>query len=138
MLSRGSEDGEKEVKGVLEQDGQMRDRRGAGARRGEGFDCRPEQVDVEEQQEDSEASDGWLFFDMCERVEGSEKSGEEKRRGGRGKIRGGLYDVLNLLWDMLGGGLEGNREGDGEKRKGKRGGRGRFLHQARRSHGRGG
>ena len=60
VLGEGGEGTEEEVKGVLEEDGECGDGRVRGEGWGEGFDVRPGQVDVEEEEEDAEAGDGGL------------------------------------------------------------------------------
>lgn len=60
MLGEGREGAEEEVEDVLEEDGEVRDRRGGRERGGEAFDVCPGQVDVEEKEEGTETDDGGL------------------------------------------------------------------------------
>lgn len=60
VLGEGGEGTEEEVEGVLEEDGECGDGRVRGEGWGEGFDVRPGQVDVEEEEEDAKAGDGGL------------------------------------------------------------------------------
>ena len=60
VLGEGGEGTEEEVEGVLEEDGECGDGRVRGEGWGKGFDVRPGQVNVEEEEEDAEAGDGGL------------------------------------------------------------------------------
>lgn len=55
MLGQGRKETEKEVECILEQDWELRDSGGGGQGEGKGFDVRPCQVDIEEEEKNAEA-----------------------------------------------------------------------------------